>query len=94
MWYAIIETATGRLHSVATVLAEEMPEEYTVIELGENFSSAGKEWDTEKLGFVPDRSLDRFVDPIFETPGMNRLSTSERRGVRSALERMLRGETL
>lgn len=94
MWYAIVETATGRLHSVATILAEEMPEKYTVLELGEDFSQAGKEWDTEKLGFVPDRFLDRFIDPVFETPGMNRLSAAEKRGVRSALERMLLGKAL
>ena len=91
MWYAIYETDTGRLHSVTTVLAEEMPEQYTVRELGANFSSVGKEWDTENLVFVPDRALDRFIDPIFEMPGMGSLNTAEKQGVRLALERMLRG---
>lgn len=92
MWYAVVEEASGRLHSVATVLAEEMPDKYVVIPLGEDFDPAGKEWDASNLVFVQERFGERLISPILAKPGMQRLTDSEKRGVRLALESLLRGE--
>lgn len=94
MWYAIIETETGRLHSVGTVLAEETPSQYTVQELGEDFVQAGKEWDTENRMFVTDRFNQRIIDSILAIPGMQRLTAGERTGVSEKLEGIFRGELL
>lgn len=51
MWYAVIETATGRLLSTGTVLADPMPKGLEAIEIGDE-PPAG-EWNTKTLQFEP-----------------------------------------
>ena len=59
MWYAIIEKATGRLHSLGTVLADPMPDKFEVKELGESFNQEGLEWDSATKAFVISQFMQR-----------------------------------
>ena len=60
MWYAVVETKTGRLHSTGTILADPMPKQYEVIELGEDWQDTiDKEWDPKTKTFIPSQFLTR-----------------------------------
>lgn len=55
MWYAVIESDTGRLLSTGTVLERHnFPEAgVDVVELGDDHTADGKVWDEAARAFVP-----------------------------------------
>jgi hypothetical protein len=67
-WFAVVERATGRLESVGTVLAEQLPPHLEAIELpsapGDNM------WDEASRTFVPRPPkviIDLLESPLFTT---------------------------
>ena len=52
-WYAVYRKANGVLHSIGTVLAVPMPDEFTAKPLPTRPDLSLVQWNTTKLDFVP-----------------------------------------
>ena len=66
-WFAVHETATGRLVSVATIVADPLPPGLAKKNLGENRPPDNDEWDETTTSFVPSPPkvlVDRFEDDL------------------------------
>ncbi len=61
-YFAIYETATGRLRSLGTVLADPMPPEFTVVDIG-SAPADNTMWDEATRTFIP-RPPKVFVDRL------------------------------
>lgn len=87
-WYAVYETATGRLKSLGTVLANPMPVEFTVQVLAAEPAS-DQMWDEATRTFVPRPAkiiLD-LVDKIMADADLSTLNATARTRIRTVLER-------
>ena len=90
MWYAIIEKATGRLHSTGTVLADPMPKEYEVKELGESFSQEGLEWDASTKAFMISQFMQRVQTyALNRYPWIATLTASQKQDLKSLITELL-----
>lgn len=96
MWYAVIDTATGRLRSVGTVLPQALPDGLSAFELGETRPDLDAQmWDESTRAFMPrppklppvDRLDDFSSSPVFREmrDALAALSPSARTQVGSAL---------
>jgi len=94
MWYAIIEKATGRLHSIGTVLADPMPKEYEVKELGESFNQEGLEWDPATRTFVPDHTWTRIYAKLAAEPWAAKLAVADVQRVKDFIYKLLTEPTI
>lgn len=61
MWYAGYDKNTKRLYSIGTVIAKVIPDNFVVIELGEDFDPDTKAWDETLLNFI------NYVPPVIKT---------------------------
>jgi hypothetical protein len=82
-WYAVFERATGRLESLGTVLAEEIPAEFDVIELP-GAPDDSEMWDEPSRRFIP-RPPKVIVD-LLNSPLLATLNPVQRRLVEKIVE--------
>ena len=94
MQYAVFEKATGRLHSTGSVLADPMPKQFEVKELGETFNPEGLEWDPTTRMFVPDRTWTRIYAKLAAEPWATKLTVADVQRVKDFIYKLLTEPTI
>ena len=85
-WYAVYETATGRLASIGSVLANPLPTGMTALPLAAEPTSADM-WDEATRTFIPrpPKVMRDLVDTILADPDLPALNPVNRDRLRNVL---------
>lgn len=95
MWFGVLDER-GRMYSIGTEVASQLPRGWRVIELGEGFDPSDKEWDASAQAFVstvtvlptPEETAAVLVGRIRARLGV----LSRERDIEAALALALRGD--
>lgn len=93
--FALYETATGRLHGLGHIVADPLPDGFSVMLVGDDPPDASVMWDEATRSFIPRPPkvvIDRLQD-FLARPGVqaiwDSLTDNQRTAVRTALIRIL-----
>jgi hypothetical protein len=92
MWYAVVEKATNRLHSIGTVLADPLPPQFTAIALDNEPDLAIKIWDPTTQTFITDDTFAAIADKVLNTPAAAKLTAAEKADLKTRITSALRGQ--
>lgn len=90
-WWAIIETATNRLHSVGSVLADPLPPEFTAVLLPSQLDQDRTVWDVATRAFIsrpPVVAPLTDVELLMTQPEIQQMNPANQDRVRTAITRV------